>query len=275
MNWAASMDIVQVSDFHCVADGERAYGRVDTQAMLARAVAAVNGLRPRPDLVIATGDLVQAGRAEEYAALRSILSALEIPLAPCLGNHDARGAFKAAFADLGLAFGPEPFVQYVIEADALRIVVLDTVTEGSDAASFCEARAAWLQARLTGAARPTLIVTHHPPFMTGVPWMDPARLDWTQGLARVLGDHQHQIVGVISGHIHRAIHGWFGAIPASTCPSTAHQVAFDLTAARPALSLEAPGFQRHLWTDGRIITHTASFEGLEAVFSPVSAEGGR
>lgn len=266
------MDIVQISDFHCVADGERAYGRVDTQAMLGRAVAVLNGLTPRPDLVIATGDLVQAGRADEYAALRSILAALEIPLLPCLGNHDARGPFKAAFADLGLSFGPEPFAQYAVDFPALRIVVLDTVTEGSDAASFCAARASWLETALAQDDRPTLIVTHHPPFLTGVPWMDPDTLDWTGGLEQALAGRGSQIIGVISGHIHRAIHTRFAQIPASSCPSTAHQVAFDLTARRPVLSLEPPGFQLHRWTGGQLLTHTVSFDGLQTTFSPPGAE---
>jgi 3',5'-cyclic AMP phosphodiesterase CpdA len=266
------MDIVQISDFHCVAPGERAYGRVDTVDLLRGAVGSLNRLTRTPDLVVGSGDLVQSGRSEEYAALRAILADLAIPFLPCLGNHDARGPFKAAFADLDLPWGPEPFAQYAVAHPGLRLIVLDTVTEGSDQASFCPERAAWLEETLAKSSTPALIVTHHPPFWTDIPWMDPPSLNWTLGLEAAVRRFQNRVAGVISGHIHRAIHTIFAGVPASSCPSTAHQVAFDLTATRPTLSFEAPGFQRHLWDGTRLTTHTASFERLDATFHP-SAPG--
>ena len=49
------MLIAQISDMHVKADGELLYRRIDTAGYLERAVAHVNALDPRPDLVIATG----------------------------------------------------------------------------------------------------------------------------------------------------------------------------------------------------------------------------
>lgn len=262
------MVVVQASDFHVVAPGRLAYGRIDTSACLAHAVSAINQLDPQPDLVIGSGDLVQSGDPAEYAALRAILSNLTAPFLPAPGNHDSREAWRAAFADLRLSLGPDRFLQYAVDFDGLKIVVLDTVTEGSDEASFCALRAEWLDKVLTASEDPVLIVTHHPPFVTGIPWMDPPTLAWTQGLRAVIEAHPGKVVGLISGHIHRAIHTRFAGVAASSCPSTAHQLALDFNAAAPLFSNEAPGFQLHRWDGQGLTTYTACLEGFGDHFAP-------
>ena len=50
------MLIAQISDMHVKAEGKLLYRRIDTAGFLERAVAHVNALDPRPDIVIATGD---------------------------------------------------------------------------------------------------------------------------------------------------------------------------------------------------------------------------
>src|SRR5213593_2929731 len=93
------MLIAQMSDTHIKPKGEMAMDRVDTARHLARAVAHINALRPAPDLVLITGDLVDAGKPEEYAHLRAILAPLPMPVYLIPGNHDARNALRGAFAD--------------------------------------------------------------------------------------------------------------------------------------------------------------------------------
>jgi 3',5'-cyclic-AMP phosphodiesterase len=65
---------------------------------------------------------------------------------------------------------------------------------------------------------------------------------------------------VLCGHLHRSIQARLGphAI-ASTGPSTAHQVALDLSpAGPPGFMLEPPGYQLHLWRRGEgFVSHTA------------------
>jgi len=57
--------VVQLSDTHVRLPGELAYRRVDTSALLARAMAAVNALPQPADAVVVTGDLTDSGRADE------------------------------------------------------------------------------------------------------------------------------------------------------------------------------------------------------------------
>lgn len=259
------MLIAQISDFHLVPPGTLAYGRVDTGAMLGRAVAALNRLNPQPDAIVLSGDLVQSGAVEEYAELRRRLAPLRVPLVPVAGNHDARPELLSAFADI-LPPMDGPFVQYVRDLVGLRLIVLDTITPGSDDASFCADRAAWFDQALARDDRPTLLIMHHPPFMTGIPWMDPPTLAWTDPIAAVIDRSPVRLVGSVCGHIHRAIHTMAFGAPVSSCPSTAHQVAADFGAQTPMLSTEAPAYQLHGLKDGMLTTYTVSLERSDDIF---------
>ncbi len=55
--------IAQISDLHIKEPGVLAYGRVDTAAALERCIVALNQWQPRPDMVVISGDLVDARRA--------------------------------------------------------------------------------------------------------------------------------------------------------------------------------------------------------------------
>lgn len=237
---------------------------------LDQAIAAV--LAHEPDLVLATGDLTEHGDPDSYARLRKAFAAMPVPVLPCLGNHDLREAFRAAFPEAPVEGG---FVQYVHDDPRLRIVVLDTLEEGRHGGSFCEARAAWLEARLSEAPdRPVLLVLHHPPIRTGIDWMTIAPNEpWAERLAEVVSRHP-QVVGAVCGHIHRAIVTSWAGTTLTVCPSTAPQVTLNLTDmdpdhpdGRPLIVAEPPAFGLHLWRDGRLVSHLARAEDAEVLAS--------
>jgi len=93
------MIVAQISDMHIQLPGQLAYRRVDTAWFLARAVEQLLRMTPRPDIVLATGDLVDGGRPEEYRHLRELLAPLAIPVYLIPGNHDERGALAREFGD--------------------------------------------------------------------------------------------------------------------------------------------------------------------------------
>jgi 3',5'-cyclic AMP phosphodiesterase CpdA len=252
------MLIAQISDMHVKADGELLYGRVDTAAYLARAVAHINALDPRPDIVIATGDLVEGGKPEEYAHLRHLLEPLAMPVYPIPGNHDAREPMREAFADHGY-LPRHGFLHYVIETLPLRLIALDSLVPGRTHGALCAERLGWLKARLGESDRPTIIVVHHPPFDCGIAPFDAEGMN--EG-AEGMGDlvrRQPNIERVMCGHVHRPIQlRWAGTL-ASIAPSTAHQAALDLRQRSSfSMIMEPPGLALHLWRPGTgLITHVS------------------
>ncbi len=252
------MLLAQISDLHIKPQRRLAYGIVDTAAMLEQCVASILKLKQRPDAVIATGDLVDLGRPDEYGLLREILAPLSaLPLYLLPGNHDERAALRACFPDHDYLRQWEPFVQYAIDDHPLRIVALDTVIPGQGGGELCSQRLAWLERALAQSSRPTVLALHHPPFATGIGHMDRISLANAEGLDTVLRRHPH-VERVIAGHLHRPIACRFGGTVASVCPSPAHLVALDLSTEAPDhFVMEPPGFQLHVQTASGLVTHTA------------------
>jgi 3',5'-cyclic-AMP phosphodiesterase len=253
------MLIAQITDFHIKARGKIAYRVIDTAACLAAAVAAVAALDPGPDIVVATGDLTDFGRPEEYALLRELLAPLGRPVYLVPGNHDEREAMRQAFRVDGY-LPASGFLHYAIEDHPVRLVALDTVIPGQSGGELCEKRLQWLDRTLAEAPeRPTVIIMHHPPFATGIAHMDRIGLDGADRFAAILARNP-QVERVLCGHLHRSIQARLGSRAiASTAPSTAHQVTLDLTPdGPPGFMLEPPGYQLHLWRpESGMVSHTA------------------
>ena len=95
--------IAQITDMHIRPSGKKAYGVVDTEAMLRAAVASIAAQPRQPDLVIASGDLTDCGLVEEYELLRDILAPLAMPVRLLPGNHDRRENLRLVFGDRGLS----------------------------------------------------------------------------------------------------------------------------------------------------------------------------
>jgi Icc protein len=133
----------------------------------------------------------------------------------------------------------------------VRLVALDTVIPGRTEGEICATREAWLaQALARGDGRPTIILMHHPPFVTGVPAMDPMRCACAPSFAATIVRHP-EIERVVAGHYHRPIVVRYAGTIGFVAPSTAHQVALDLRDDEPArLVLEPPGFALHVYTPG-------------------------
>src|SRR5262245_14299157 len=121
------MLIAQISDTHISTPGSRNDVLFHTAEHLARAVTHLNGLQPRPDVVLATGDLVEQGGIDEYRRLRELLAPLAMPLLPIPGNHDHRGHLTDAFGDDACLPRDGAFLQYTVEHWPLRLIGLDTL----------------------------------------------------------------------------------------------------------------------------------------------------
>jgi Icc protein len=254
------MLIAQISDTHISTPDSRNDRLFRTAEHLAGAVAHLNALHPQPDLVLATGDLVERGGIDEYERLREILASLDMPLFLIPGNHDDRENLPEVFADHAYLPRNGAFLQYTVEDWPLRLVGLDTLVPGESGGRLCTERLAWLEARLAQAPeRPTLVFMHHPPFTTGIAAMDEMGLDGIEDLAAVIRRHP-QVERITCGHLHRTIVRRFAGTVACTCPATAHQIALDLPPARRlATVMEPPACMLHLWLGeaGGLVSHVS------------------
>lgn len=256
------MIIAQITDLHVGRPGELAYGRFDTASRLARCVEHLLLRRPAPEVVLATGDLVDAGSKEEYLRLRELLAPLTMRVYFIPGNHDDRDALRGVFHDHAY-LGPsgEP-VRYCVADYPLRLMALDTTVRGETGGALDERQVEWLERQLAAAPRqPTLIFMHHPPFKTGIARMDAIGLDapGATRLGTVLSRHP-QVRLVTCGHVHRAIQlRWYGTL-VSVCPSAAFQYGLNLDGPglQPSID-EPPAYQLHCWNGAELVTHTVAF----------------
>jgi Icc protein len=249
--------IAQLSDPHVRPNGELYQGVVDSNAMFAAAIAQMNGWDPRPDLVLLSGDLVDKGEAAEYAMLRHLLAALDIPALVIPGNHDNREAFRAAFNDHVYLPSAGAMNYAVGDRGPVRIVALDVTLPGLHHGSIDEAGARWLDAVLAAEPeRPTIIMMHQPPFGSGVPYLDDYLCRAGGRLAEVVSRHVH-VERIVCGHVHRFMQLRFGGTMLCTAPSTTTAIALRLKPdAEPASHVEPPAMLLHHWRpDVGLVTH--------------------
>jgi 3',5'-cyclic-AMP phosphodiesterase len=253
-----TMLIAQVTDIHLgfEPDNPSEFNRKRLDQVIRQLVA----MNPPPDLLLATGDLVDRGDSESYRRLRNALDVCPFPVWFCVGNHDVRDNFSAWYPEIPTVDG---FVQYEVDTGALRLLFLDTLEEGRHGGAFCEVRAGWLASRLAEKPdMPTAIIMHHPPVEVGLEWMNTHPDEpWVERFASAIEGHK-QIVGVICGHVHRPISvGWKG-ITVSICASSAPQVALDLSPidpakpdGRPMIIADPPAFALHRWNGRQLVSH--------------------
>jgi len=252
------MLIAQVTDIHLGFEpGNPAeFNRKRLDQVLAHLMA----MNPKPDLLLATGDIVDRGDGDSYRRLKNAFGQVDFPVWPCLGNHDIRVNFRDWFPDVPFA---GEFCQYEFDAGPLRLLVLDTLEEGRHGGAFCETRAAWLRTRLAERAdTPTVIVMHHPPVEVGIEWMNTHPDEpWVETFRECIAG-QRQVIAVICGHLHRPITCQWEGTTIAICPSTAPQVALDLAPIdpetpdnRPMIIADPPAFALHWWNGAQLITH--------------------
>lgn len=257
------MLMAQITDIHLGFDPDNP--TEFNRKRLDQALKTICDMTPRPDLLLATGDLVDRGDQDSYRRLESALSALPFPVHMCLGNHDLRAPFRKQFPNVPTVGG---FVQYEVDTPELRLLFLDTLEEGRHGGAFCEVRAKWLADRLAEKNdKPTILILHHPPIESGIDWMDTHPDEpWVARLADTVAGHDN-VKGMITGHLHRNISTWWQDISLAICASTAPQVALDLDPIDPdnpdgrnMIVADAPAIALHWWNGRQLVSHFETAE---------------
>lgn len=230
---------VWLSDLHFVAEGT--VQKHNPRKRLEAAISHINANHSDARFCVISGDMVDRGTEEDYAALGKALQSLQMPFYPMVGNHDNRELFRRHMPLPNNSM--KEFVQFVIETDDAVLLCLDTLDFGVDAGDFCAERQAWLSEKLDQyTERPVLLLMHHPPMPLGLPMQDQDRmLDGLEFLEQI--KERSNIVHMCIGHVHRPVTGTVYGIPFTTMRSVLYQAppprpAWDWTNFKPAQ--EAP-----------------------------------
>lgn len=163
---------VFVSDVHV---GGLPEDSAATRKRLENFVDEVLAMRPRPKRVVCLGDIAYLrGLPEDYATSKPIFKRLEaagVELVFCMGNHDRRSAFKAAWPG-HLELSPVPGrVMRVVSLGTADLIVLDGLQGTDDRAredmgpvsgKFFEDEFAWCARELPKRKRPFFVCSHFP-----------------------------------------------------------------------------------------------------------------
>lgn len=250
--------IAVLTDLHITVAPDPA--RPDADARLRAAIHHLNTDPHGAERVIITGDLTDKGDRPSFDRLRDHLTALRLPYALMLGNHDHREPFLAAFPDAPVTASGH--VQQIVDLPDARLILLDTlngppyVYPYSHTGMLCAARLAWLDAALDTSRR-CILFMHHPAHDTGFAAMDSIKLlNGSAFYDRIEGRVGH----IVCGHVHRTISGSHRGIPFSIFKSNVGQMpmmfeTMDFHMETP----EPPAYGLLMITPDSVVAHTEDY----------------
>jgi len=106
--------------------------------------------------------------------------------------------------------------------------------------------------------KPTVVIMHHPPFVSGITYLDKYRCIETEPLEVVLRSFSN-IEAVLCGHVHRPMTRRWAGTMVCTCPSTTTEIALQLDLkAQPGSYIGPPACMLHLLnSDHGLVSHTS------------------
>ncbi|MHB1855471.1 MAG: metallophosphoesterase family protein [Acidimicrobiales bacterium] len=173
----------------------------DPYPLLMNRAAVVDISEWAPDLVVAKGDLTDAGRSGDFKAFTDCYSVFGSRLVVLPGNHDVAGG--------PLDLAAEPFgggVPGAVDLPGVTVAILDTTIPRAATGRISPEQLEWLDELGARADRPVLVMGHHQPWGPG----SRVRSDEYFGIrpadSESLVDvfsRRRRLAGYFAGHTHR------------------------------------------------------------------------
>jgi 3',5'-cyclic-AMP phosphodiesterase len=246
-----ALKVLQISDSHLHAAADSRMRGVTTYATFLSVLEhAKNDRRWPPDLIIATGDVVQDESRAGYERFRASLEPLGIPVISIPGNHDDPKLMAEILASGAFQLGGE------VRRGKWSLVLLSTYLAGEDAGGLGPARLTGLRKSLAAHAdQHVLVAMHHHPLPMGSAWLDGVALRDAAAFWEII-DANPQVRVVVCGHVHQASEQTRRGVQFLSTPSTCAQ--FLPGSAFFALDERPPGLRwLELHPDGRVATEVA------------------
>ncbi len=252
---AKPIRIIQITDFHLLADPERAMMGINTEqsflAVLEHAWQDSEGIA----LFLMTGDLVQEPSISTYQRLKEHLNRLPVACYCLPGNHDVPELIRQSFAKGNIYFNSQ------ILLDGWQLICLDSTLPGDAGGYLTETQLELLEFKLAEQPeRHAIVCLHHSPLPTGSDWLDTMKLSNAEDFFALI-DKFPQVKGIVYGHIHQAMDVQFQGLRLLGCPSTCFQ--FKPDSEDFALDRLPQGYRWiELHPDGRITTDVVRLDSV-------------
>jgi len=246
--------ILHVTDPHLHADpASELYGVQTDRSFRAVVERALGDSEWQPDLVLATGDLVEDRSRKGYERFREIMKPCGLPVLCLPGNHDDPELMSQVLNDEAFSYCT------IRDIGNWRLIMLNSHIDGDEGGALGDSELERLEAALTNSnGRHVLVSVHHQPIDMGSAWLDGYGLRNASDLLSILNRHT-QVRGVLWGHVHQASDRQFQGLRILSTPSTCAQ--FTPGTETCVMDTRPPGFRRlNLGADGEIETEVVWLE---------------
>jgi Icc protein len=251
------MRIAHLADFHLPGAPNKAVNGVQPHANLVQAAAALAKQTPPPELIVLGGDQLENGEHDSYQAVTDAFKDLAAPVHMVLGNHDSLAGFRRTSQP---AKAPDFPGYYSFDVKGLHVVILNSTVAGKEFGRLDERQLLWLSEDLHQSnLKPVLIFLHHPPFDTGIVWLDKVKLINAENFWEIIPPYAQNILGVFTAHLHLQYTSTHRGVLAAGCPAVSWQFSGNADSARAALSEEPPGFNLIDVQDRQVAVRTVRF----------------
>jgi 3',5'-cyclic-AMP phosphodiesterase len=243
--------VLQISDTHLHAAADsRMRGVTTYETYLAVLEHAQRDARWPPDVILATGDIVQDESRAGYQRFRSSLEPFGLPVLAIPGNHDDPKLMSELLSNAPFQFGGE------MRLGSWSLIMLSTFLAGEDAGGLGPARLQGLRKALAAhSGQHVIVCMHHHPLPMGSAWLDGVALRDAPEFLSII-DASSSVKAVICGHVHQASDRVRHNVRFLSTPSTCSQ--FLPSSAFFALDDRPPGMRwLALDSDGTIDTEVA------------------
>jgi Icc protein len=243
-----ALAVLQISDTHLHAAADsRMRGVTTYETFLAVLEHALRDARWPPDVILATGDIVQDESRAGYLRFRDSLERFGIPVLSIPGNHDDPKLMSELLNTGPFQLGGE------LRLGSWSLIMLSTFLAGEDAGGLGPARLSGLRKALEAhAGQHVLVCMHHHPMPMGSAWLDGVALRDAPDFLRIIDANPH-VKAVLWGHVHQASDRQRNNVRFLSTPSTCSQ--FLPGSDFFALDDRPPGLRwLELFPDGRIKT---------------------
>jgi Icc protein len=237
--------VLQITDTHLHADPEDTLAGINTLNTLKLVLRHVAESDWKPDIVIATGDLVHDASPAGYRILRQNFESLNAPTFCLPGNHDCANTMRQSLAGSGVS------IEKQLLLEQWQLLFLDSTLKASPAGHLGREELDFLHDRLEQTRGiHTLVCLHHHPVPVDSTWMDSMSLDNPEEFFQTLDRFDH-VRGIVWGHIHQSFEQNRNQLKLFGTPSTCIQFA----PGRDDFCIDQspPGYRRlELFPDGTI-----------------------